>query len=217
MTIRSLPFALSLAAVTLLPLMGMAQDASVAPPVGIPPPADAPATPIFGTIDSVSGLSQDQLPPEVKILQSIEKEIKAKYKKQVYSRSQVPSLFFTTSQYALLREARVGFNTRVPTMQDLKDSADPNDPNYRPPHSLREVSLAGILYNKADDWVVYMNGTRITPNAIPAEVVDIKVYKDFIELKWYDQVTAQIYPIRLRPNQRFNIDSKVFLPGRTQS
>lgn len=217
MTMRTLPFVMSLAAVSLLPMAVMAQEGAAVPPAATPPAGDAPATPIFGTIDSVSGLSQDQLPPEVKILQSIEKEIKAKYKKQVYTRSQVPSLFFTTSQYALLREARVGFNTRVPTMQDLKDSGDPNDPNYRPPRSLREVSLAGILYNKADDWVIYMNGTRITPDAIPAEVVDIKVYKEYIEMKWYDQATAQIYPIRLRPNQRFNIDSKIFLPGRTQS
>ncbi|HRK97485.1 MAG: hypothetical protein KDJ26_02335 [Alphaproteobacteria bacterium] len=169
----------------------------------------------FGTIDSVANLSPDELPAEVKILQSIEKEIKAKYKKQIYVRSQVPSLFFTSSQHALLREARVGFNTRVPTLQDLHDAGDPNDPNYRPPVSLRELALAGILYNSDQDWIVYLNKTRITPDAIPSEIVDIKVFKDYIELRWFDQISNQIFPVRLRPNQRFNLDARVFLPGQS--
>lgn len=169
----------------------------------------------LGTTAEVAAMAPDQVSPEVKILQSIEKEIKQKYKKQVYARSQVPSLFFTPSQHALLREARIGFNTRVPTLQDLKDQSDPNDPNYRPPVSLREISLAGILYNSDKDWIVYLNKTRITPTAIPAEVIDIKVHKDYIELRWFDQVSNQVFPVRLRPNQRFNLDAKVFLPGQS--
>ena len=60
-------------------------------------------TPTFGTTNSMANLSYDELPAEVKILQSIEKEIKEKYKKQIYSRSNVPSLFFTSQQHALLR------------------------------------------------------------------------------------------------------------------
>ncbi|HOO49989.1 MAG TPA: hypothetical protein PLK94_01735 [Alphaproteobacteria bacterium] len=167
----------------------------------------------FGTIDSIANLSYDDLPAEVKILQSIEREIKEKYKKQIYTRSSVPSLFFTSQQHALLREARVGFNTRVPTLQDLGDPGDPNDPNYRPPTLLRELALAGILFNSEKDWVVYLNKLRVTPDNIPSEIVDIKVFKDFIELKWFDQFSNQIFPVRLRPNQRFNLDAKVFLPG----
>ena len=167
----------------------------------------------FGTIDSIANLSYDDLPAEVKILQSIEREIKEKYKKQIYTRSSVPSLFFTSQQHALLREARVGFNTRVPTLQDLGDPGDPNDPNYRPPTLLREFALAGILFNSEKDWVVYLNKLRVTPDNIPSEIVDIKVFKDFIELKWFDQFSNQIFPVRLRPNQRFNLDAKVFLPG----
>lgn len=209
-------FVLSALIVT-TPVCGFAQDAAVPVAEISPPPqqnsADANSR-IFGTIDSVSGLSPEELPPEVKILQSIEKEIRNKYKKEVFVRSQVPSLFFTPSQHALLREARIGFNTRVPTLQDLKDRGDPNDPNYRPPTALREITLGGILYNSENDWTVYLNSSRITPQAIPAEVVDIKVYKDYIELRWFDALSNQIFPVRLRPNQRFNLDAKVFLPAR---
>ncbi len=170
-------------------------------------------TPTFGTTNSMANLSYDELPAEVKILQSIEKEIKEKYKKQIYSRSNVPSLFFTSQQHALLREARVGFNTRVPTMQDYGDTGDPNDPNYRPPVALRELALSGILFNSDKDWTIYLNKHRITPDSLPVEIVDIKVFKDYIELRWFDQVSNQIYPVRLRPNQRFNLDARVFLPG----
>lgn len=170
-------------------------------------------TPTFGTTNSMANLSYDELPAEVKILQSIEKEIKEKYKKQIYSRSNVPSLFFTSQQHALLREARVGFNTRVPTLQDYGDVGDPNDPNYRPPVALRELALSGILFNSDTDWTIYLNKHRITPDSLPVEIVDIKVFKDYIELRWFDQVSNQIYPVRLRPNQRFNLDARVFLPG----
>lgn len=170
----------------------------------------------FGTTQAVSGMNPEQLSPEVRILQSIEKEIHSKYKKQAYVRSQIPSLFFTSSQHALLREARVGFNTRIPGLRgESAGDADPNDPNYRPPVSLREVSLAGILYNSDEDWTVYLNKVRVTPDAIPSEVVDIKVFKDYIELRWFDQVSNQVFPIRLRPNQRFNLDARVFLPGQS--
>ena len=198
-------FCAGLCAVSVIGVGGIAVRAEV----GTPP------TQTFGTTDSVASLSDEDLPPEVKILKSIEKEIREKYKKQIYTRSQVPSLFFTPAQHALLREARVGFNTRVPTMQDLKDSGDPNDPNYRPPTALRELTLSGILFNSSDDWTVYLNKTRVTPQSIPAEVVDIKVYKDYIELKWFDQLSNQIYPVRLRPNQRFNLDARIFLPAKS--
>lgn len=153
------------------------------------------------------------LPPELKILKSIEAEIKKKKGSEIYERSSVPSLVFTPSQYALLREARIGFNTRAPTLQELGKYADPNDPNYRPPAAVRDVKLGGIAFNTPDDWTIWLNGSRVTPDAIPAEALDLRVYKEFIEIKWFDAVTNQVYPIRLRTNQRFNIDTRIFLPG----
>ena len=120
---------------------------------------------------------------------------------------------FTPSQYALLREARIGFNTRIPTLQELAKAGDPNDPNYRPPVALRDVRLGGIAFNTPDDWTIWLNNNRVTPDALPAEAIDLRVYKDFIELKWFDSLTNQVFPIRLRMNQRFNLDTRVFLPG----
>jgi hypothetical protein len=158
-------------------------------------------------------VSDKEIPIELQILNSIEQEIKKKKGKDIYERSSVPSLVFTPSQYALLREARIGFNTRAPSLQELAKIGDPNDPNYRPPTSIRDIKLGGISFNTPDDWTIWLNNSRVTPGAMPSEAIDLRVYKDFIELKWFDVLTNQIYPVRLRTNQKFNIDSRIFLPG----
>ncbi len=167
----------------------------------------------LGTTAESLNAEEEDLAPEVQILRKIEKELEERKKHERYTRSSIPSLVFTAQQYALLREARVGFNTRSPTLQELRDPGDPNDPNYRRTSLLREVVLGGIAYSSPDDWTIWLNNARVTPDAIPADAVDLKVYKDFIELRWHDVKTDQIYPIRLRPNQKFNLDVHMFLPG----
>ena len=120
--------------------------------------------------------------------------------------SQITSLFFTGRDHALLVEARKGFLTRTPGEGELTaETALVMGP--------REVSLGGIVYLSSNDWVVWVNGKRITPKAIPSEILDIKVAKKYIKLQWFDEYTNQIFPIKLRANQRFNIDSRIFLPG----
>ncbi len=173
----------------------------------------APVESNLGVSKEVAQMSPENLPPEVRILKNIEKEMKKKKGKDVYERSSVPSLIFTPSQYALLREARVGFNTRIPTLQELQNTPNPNDPNYRAPAMVRDISLGGIAFTSPDDWTIWLNKTRITPDALPSEAIDLRVYKDFIELKWFDAQSNQVYPIRLRPNQKFNLDTRIFLPS----
>ena len=90
---------------------------------------------------------------------------------------------------------------------------DPNDPNYRPPAALRDVSLGGIAFESPDEWTIWLNGKRVTPDALPSEAIDLRVYRDFIEVKWFDSRSNQVYPIRLRPSQKFNLDTRIFLPG----
>ena len=182
--------------------------------------AEDVSTPVVADTVSTIGLTKEaammnpnDLPPEVRILRNIEKEMKKKKGKDVYERSSIPSLVFTPSQFALLREARVGFNTRPPTAQELNASADPNDPNYRAPVLVRNIVLGGIAFLTPDDWTIWLNNSRVTPDSLPSEAIDLRVYKDFIELKWFDAQTNQVYPIRLRPNQKFNLDTRIFLPS----
>lgn len=200
---------LSLSASALVALTGMTgfAEAQTADPV-VAQTAEAAS----GTNSAVEQKVVEEA-PELKILKSIEAEIKKRKGREIYERSSVPSLVFTPSQYALLREARIGFNTRIPTLQELSKLSDPNDPNYRPPAALRDVKLGGIAYNTPDDWTIWLNNSRVTPDAIPAEAIDLRVYKEFVELKWYDALKDQIFPIRLRINQKFNLDNRIFLPG----
>lgn len=120
------------------------------------------------------------------------------------------TLFFTAWQHALLQESKEGFNTRLPNPGEVGSSGGSNAP--RDP-GIRELSLGGISYGSGSKWTVWLNGVRITPDAIPEQVLDIKVSRAFIDLKWYDGYTNKIYPVRMRPHERFNLDSRIFLPG----
>lgn len=121
-------------------------------------------------------------------------------------------LLFLKDEYVLLQDAKAKFVTRPPTASEINQTNNnlreqPVDPG------IRELSLAGIVYRGKKDWTIWFNEQRITPNAIPKEVLDLRVYRDYIEVKWYDEYNNLIFPIRLRPHQRFNLDSRLFLPG----
>lgn len=127
------------------------------------------------------------------------------------------SLFYTKWQYALLAEAKRGFLSRPVESAELRGIE--NESTLEAPErservqGIREIFLSGISYVSSRKWTIWMNGQRMTPNAIPREVIDIKVTKEYIDLKWYDSYNNIVFPIRLRPHQRFNLDSRIFLPG----
>lgn len=125
--------------------------------------------------------------------------------------TRITTMFFTRWQHALLQEAKARFTTRAPDQGEVSVS-ETGDPDKRI-KGPREIRLGGISYVGPSDWTVWLNGERITPNAIPKEVIDIKVAGEFIELKWFDSYLDLIFPVRLRPHQRFNLDSRIFLPG----
>lgn len=118
---------------------------------------------------------------------------------------EIGSIVLTMWEHLLIEEWRntEHINTSPPSMDQVKDVGN----------TLRELSLGGIVFKGRDDWTVWLNGQRLRPNALPKEVMDINVGRKHVELKWYDASTNLIYPIRLRPHQRFNLDSRMFLPG----
>lgn len=124
---------------------------------------------------------------------------------------QIPSLFFTSGEEVLVASVRNGITARVSDESDLGTRNQEDE--YRPNRGPRELALGGIVYTSSSDWTVWINGERITPKRLPPEVLDIKVSKDHINLKWFDAYTNQIFPIKLKPHQRFNIDTRIFLPG----
>lgn len=129
--------------------------------------------------------------------------------------NEMPSLFFTKWEHDLLIEARLGSTTRP---------VNPGDPGEMEVFALpgdttgvagapTEVELGGILYVSPSDWTIWLNGARVTPTAIPSMIMDIKVFKSHIDMEWLDRGSNQIYPIRLRAHQKFNLESRMFLPA----
>ena len=139
-------------------------------------------------------------------------ELRVKLNNPDINITQVGSLFFTPREQSLLADARRGFITRPPGVGEI-EQANQDDGTNDIVKGPRELALGGIVFVASDDWVIWLNGQRITMNAIPPEILDIKVSKNFIKFQWFDEYTNQIFPIKLKPHQRFNIDTRIFLPG----
>lgn len=131
-------------------------------------------------------------------------EVKSMSVQESISPSDIPSLFFTPDALALIRDAIRGLNTS--SLADAGDGSE-KDPG------IRELALGGIIYKSDKDWAILLNGLRITPDTIPGEILDLKVSKDYVDIKWYDAYTNRLFPVRLRTNERFNLDSRLFLMG----
>jgi hypothetical protein len=130
----------------------------------------------------------------------------------------ISSLFYTESQFNTLNEAIKRRNYSAVTEEGDVTYSEPSDgmeegDEERVKPANREVYLSGLVFVHEKDWTVWLNGMRVKPDAIPDEIKDIKVYKTHIDIKWFDDYNNKIYPIRLKPHQRFNVDTHVFLPG----
>ncbi len=188
----------------------MAQDApeSVEPvPMGIsspavtgeaPPPEPAPADPAAATPPAASA---EAAPPAATGEEGIDP-------------NQIPSLLFTYWEHTAITDAKKSVGeTREVSEEEWRNIGGEGEQVTKPPPEEREIKLEGIVFVRHGDWTIWLNGKRVTPDAIPHEVTDLKVFKEYIEMKWFDNYTNQIFPIRLRPHQRFNIDTRIFLPG----
>lgn len=131
----------------------------------------------------------------------------------------IPSLLFNYwEQTAIIeakKSAKSGGVMRGVTQDEINRAMDePMDQErVKPPPEERVITLGGILYTSADDWTIWLNGERVTPDALPKEIIDLRVYKHHIDMKWQDEYTRRLYPIRLRAHQRFHLDTRIFLPG----
>lgn len=77
----------------------------------------------------------------------------------------------------------------------------------------RVLSLAGVVFRKDDDWIVWLNGHKLTPKNLLPEIVDIDVEKNLVHLRWYDIGLNDIIAITLRPHQTYDIVTGLLLPG----
>lgn len=132
----------------------------------------------------------------------------------------IPSLLFTYWEHTSILDAKADAakdigDQRAVTQYELDQAANANpaEPKPKPPPEMRELRLGGILYTAKNDWTIWLNEQRITPDALPKEIIELRVYRHHVDVKWYDDYTMRVFPIRLKSHQRFNLDSRIFLPG----
>ncbi len=77
----------------------------------------------------------------------------------------------------------------------------------------RVIALAGVVYKSDDDWIVWINGHKITPGQLLPEIIEIGVKEDIVRMKWFDIGLNGIISITLRPHQTYDIVTGVLLPG----
>lgn len=94
---------------------------------------------------------------------------------------------------------------------DEKAAAAAAKPYYPPIPTKRIISLSGMVYRSPKDWIIWLNGHKLTPGMRLPELVDIKVESDRVRLKWFDIGMAKIIAITLRPRQTYDITSGVLL------
>lgn len=78
---------------------------------------------------------------------------------------------------------------------------------------IRRIALSGVVYKAADDWLIWINGQKVTPTISMKEIVDIKVEREKVHLKWFDIGANYVIDITMRPNETYDIPTGVLLPG----
>lgn len=87
-----------------------------------------------------------------------------------------------------------------------------NAPAVIPPD--RVISVGGVFYRTPGNWVVWMNGHKVTPKSLLPEIVDIVVRDSSkVNLQWYDAGLNKVIAITLRPHQTYDIPTGILLPG----
>jgi len=114
------------------------------------------------------------------------------------------SLLFSPLEIALIQKALKG---RPPSVNKLRIEKQ-NIPERR------VIKISGVLYRGKNDWIVWMNGTKVTPGHLLPEILEIEVKNSsYVRLKWYDIGLNAVISITMRPHQIYDIGTGILLPG----
>lgn len=122
--------------------------------------------------------------------------------KESFSRS----LFFTQGDLVDIKNAINGI-----TSNGLLGEA-----TEKPIPQVRTIVITGMNYFSPDNWIVWLNGQKITPYIRPSEVQEIEVHPGVVHLKWFDIGANKTLRLSMRPNEVYDIVTGVTLPDQTQ-
>lgn len=109
------------------------------------------------------------------------------------------SFFLSVIDIELIRKALVG---KVTDPEILKEDA---------PVPVKEtIEVSGILYRGPGDWIVWLNGEKLTPQKLLPQITEITVESaESVSLRWYDGNRKKIVPVTLRPRQVYDVQTGV--------
>lgn len=181
------------------PATGQSEDNGDVPPVAPPVSTEmpAPAATDVSTTDTVNalpaaanaGLSREE---QLEAERMAEKELKGKAPFQ-------DSFLFTAQAKTNVNRAVRGICVRM---------GEEGGPAQR-----RVLKLAGLLYQAPGQWIIWLNGKRVTPDRLLPEIVDIDVNMSSVYLEWFDIGLNKVISITLRPHQVYDIETGILLPG----
>lgn len=93
------------------------------------------------------------------------------------------------------------------TPAEIQKIETPGAPAVEPP---ADIHLGAVLYYKHDNWSIWLDGIRWTPQTRRADLQIIEVRPDRVTLQLLHE-TSQ--PITLRPHQTWQASSKKIIEG----
>lgn len=113
------------------------------------------------------------------------------------------SLFFSAEDLMQIRRAKEGKSVIAG-----KDTGDKIP-------QVRKIRLAGIVYFSPDQWMIWLNGLKVTPWVLPEEVSKIEVHPGWIYLEWFDIGANHIISLEMPANSEYDIVTGVLIADPT--
>jgi hypothetical protein len=73
-----------------------------------------------------------------------------------------------------------------------------------PPAPEGDIHLGAVLYYSPDDWTLWLQGEKWTPETVRGDLRVLEVTEDGVRLMWRDD-KRQEHEITLKPNQSYQI------------
>jgi len=110
------------------------------------------------------------------------------------------SLLFTDLERTLIHKAAAGQSIAGPNVG--KTELIPVD---------RKIWLGAVFYRNPHNWIVWLNGHKLTPNRLLPEIMGIKVEGERVDLEWFDIGKNGVINVTMRPNQIYDIVTGLML------
>lgn len=115
------------------------------------------------------------------------------------------SLFFFPGEVTLIEQARQMMESEIELVFE--------DPSEQPEQEQEEAIVTGpdrlhlgaVLFGGPQDWTLWLNGERVTPDRLPERIEAISVAPERVRMTWQDVPRDRRVTVELRPRQSWDL------------